>query len=230
MTRILIVEDDADLASGLRNNLEIEGYEVAVAPDGEAGLDAIARWRPALVILDLMLPGVEGLRVLRTVRATDAQIAILIVTARGGESDKVRGLKLGADDYVTKPFGLLELLARVESVLRRREAASGVDGAPDLPLRFGEIEVHRAARRVLKRGVAVPLRPKEFDLLLELLSRRGRVVSRIELMQAVWGYSSAVISRTVDTHVGELRRKLEADASHPCHITTVRGAGYRLDD
>lgn len=229
MTRILIVEDDVDLANGLRNNLEIEGYEVAVEHDGETALAAIDRWRPALLILDLVLPGIEGLRVLRTVRARDSEIGILIVTARGGESDKVRGLKLGADDYVTKPFGLLELLARVESVLRRRQPARAGDEVNDAPIRFGEIEVHRSARRVLKRGVAVALRPKEFDLLVELLAHRGRVVSRVALMQAVWGYSSAVISRTVDTHVGELRRKLEADASQPSHIMTVRGAGYRLD-
>ncbi len=230
MTRILIVEDDADLAVGLKNNLEIEGYEVRVAADGEAALALAGSWSPALVVLDLMIPRIDGFGVLRTLRARDPGIAVLILTARGGETDKVFGLKLGADDYVTKPFGLLELLARIESVLRRR----GVDAAPASPdaalLRVGDIEVNPAARTVTKNGATVSLRPKEFDLLLELLARRGVVVSRLELMQAVWGYSAAVITRTVDTHIGELRRKLEADPASPRHIKTVRSAGYRFDD
>lgn len=229
MTRVLIVEDDLDLATGLKNNLEIEGYEVAVAHDGSAALTKAATWKPALLILDLMIPGIDGLRVLRAVRASDPDVRVLIVTARGDEADKVRGLKLGADDYVTKPFGLLELLARVESLLRRRQLERAAPTREE-PQRFGAVEVHRASRQVFRAGGPVALRPKEFDLLMELLRRRGVVVSRVELMQAVWGYSSAVISRTVDTHIGELRRKLEADPAHPRHITTVRSAGYRLDD
>lgn len=263
--RILVVEDDADLAFGLRNNLEIDGYEVDVLGDGESAVTRAAAWRPALIILDLMLPGMDGLRVLRAIRARDADVRVLVLTARGDEADKVRGLKLGADDYVTKPFGLLELLARVESLLRRSGAGvrdhggasstsatddsasdtasddsgrssrdtttGGASGADDKRvLRIGAIEVHRASRQVFKSGALVPLRPKEFDLLVELLRHRGAVVSRVALMQAVWGYSSAVISRTIDTHIGELRRKLEADASRPRHIVTVRGVGYRLDD
>jgi two-component system alkaline phosphatase synthesis response regulator PhoP len=237
MTRILVVEDDPDLAFGLKNNLEIEGYDVEVVADGEAAVARAAAWRPALMILDLMLPGLDGLRVLRAVRSRDAGVRILILTARGDEADKVRGLKLGADDYVTKPFGLLELLARVESILRRYDntnanAATGIDmtNAQAPPLRIGEIEVDSRARTVRKRGHAVALRPKEFDLLLELLRHRGAVVSRLDLMRAVWGYSSAVITRTVDTHIGELRRKLEADPSQPRHIITVRSIGYRLDE
>lgn len=259
--RILVVEDDADLAFGLRNNLEIDGYEVDVIGDGESAVTRAAAWRPALIILDLMLPGMDGLRVLRAIRARDADVRVLVLTARGDEADKVRGLKLGADDYVTKPFGLLELLARVESLLRRSGAgardhggaggsnasgdsaiggsaiggsstsAGGAGGAEDTRvLRMGAIDVNRASRQVFKSGALVPLRPKEFDLLVELLRHRGAVVSRVALMQAVWGYSSAVISRTIDTHIGELRRKLEADASRPRHIVTVRGVGYRLDD
>src|SRR6266545_6137537 len=206
MTRVLVVEDDVDLAFGLRNNLEIEGYEVDVVADGEAAVARAAAWRPALLILDLMLPGLDGLRVLRAVRSQDADVRILILTARGDEADKVRGLKLGADDYVTKPFGLLELLARVESLLRRHDIASA-EAARDEPepLRFGDIEIHCHARTVRKGGHAVALRPKELDLLLELLRHRGAVVSRLDLMRAVWGYSSAVITRTVDTHIGELR-------------------------
>lgn len=229
MTRILIAEDDPDLALGLKNNLEIEGYEVQIACDGDAALTRARQWRPALLILDLVMPKLDGLRVLRDLRANDASTAVLILTARGDETDKVRGLKLGADDYVTKPFGLLELLARVESLLRRRRDSSP-DGAAVAPLKFGAVEVDQSARRVLRSGAEVMLRPKEYDLLIELLRHRGKVRSRLDLMQAVWGYSSAVITRTVDTHMFELRRKLEDDAARPRHIITVRGVGYRIDD
>jgi two-component system alkaline phosphatase synthesis response regulator PhoP len=229
MTRILIAEDDPDLALGLKNNLEIEGYEVQIACDGDAALTRARHWRPELLILDLVMPKLDGLRVLRDLRARDSSTAVLILTARGDEADKVRGLKLGADDYVTKPFGLLELLARVESLLRRRRGGSP-DDAADPVLRFGTVEVDQSARRVSRSGAEVTLRPKEYDLLIELLRHRGKVRSRLDLMQAVWGYSSAVITRTVDTHMFELRRKLEDDAARPRHIITVRGVGYRLDD
>jgi DNA-binding response OmpR family regulator len=226
MTRLLIVEDNADLAYGLRNNLEIEGYEVEVAADGRAGLEAAARRPPALVILDLMLPEMDGFRVLRALRQQGQAPPVLILTARGEEADKVRGLRLGADDYVTKPFGLLELLARVEALLRRA-APGGHDAAP--ALRFGDVEVDAAARTVRRGGRPVELAPKELDLLLALLRSRGAAVSRLALMTQVWGYSSAVVSRTVDTHVAELRRKLEDTPSAPRHILTVRKDGYRLD-
>lgn len=227
MTRILVAEDDPDLALGLRNNLEIEGYDVRVARDGAEALAIALQWLPALLVLDLVMPKMDGMRVLRELRERDIEIAVLILTARGEEADKVRGLKLGADDYVTKPFGLLELLARVESLLRR--ARTPTQATADV-LRFGDVEVDPVARRVHKAGREVALRPKEYDLLLELLRHRGEVRSRLQLMQTVWGYSSAVITRTVDTHMFELRRKLEADAAQPRHITTVRGVGYRLDD
>jgi two-component system, OmpR family, alkaline phosphatase synthesis response regulator PhoP len=230
MTRILVAEDDPDLALGLKNNLEIEGYDVRVARDGAEALALALQWQPALLVLDLVMPKMDGMRVLRELREHDARIAVLILTARGEEADKVRGLKLGADDYVTKPFGLLELLARIESLLRRTRAATPVAANPAQVLRFGDVEVDPVARRVRKAGSEVALRPKEYDLLLELLQHRGEVRSRLELMQSVWGYSSAVITRTVDTHMFELRRKLEADAARPRHITTVRGVGYRLDD
>jgi len=225
MTRVLVVEDNRDLAYGLRNNLEIEGYEVEVAADGEEGLAAVRQRPPALVILDLMLPGMDGFRVLRTLRDEGHAVPVLILTARGEEADKVRGLKLGADDYVTKPFGLLELLARVEVLLKRTAPP-----APATPgtTRFGDVEVDAAARVVRRRGQTVDLAPKEFDLLLALLEARGAVVSRLELMTRVWGYSSAVVSRTVDTHVAELRRKLEETPSEPRHIVTVRKIGYRM--
>ena len=224
--RILVIEDNADLAFGLRNNLEIEGYEVEVVEDGARGLERLGAASPDLVVLDLMLPGLEGLRVLRGAREQGNTMPILILTARGEEADKVRGLKLGADDYVTKPFGLLELLARVEALLRRAAPPDGEAGAPIE--RFGDVEVDRTARTVSRDGRLVELAPKELDLLLALLRHRGAVVSRLELLQEVWGYRSAVTSRTVDTHVAILRKKLEADPAAPRYILTSRKAGYRL--
>ncbi len=227
MKRILVVEDNADLAFGLKNNLEIEGYAVEIGRDGREGLEKVRSWRPDLVVLDLMLPEVDGFRVLKTLRDDGVQVPILILTARGEEADKVRGLRLGADDYVTKPFGVLELLARVEVLLRRHGVAEeSVEGGVQ---RFGDVEVDASRRMVLRGGEPVDLSPKEFDLLLALLRRRGAVISRVDLLQEVWGYSASVVSRTVDTHIGELRRKLEADPSSPRHILTARKAGYRLE-
>jgi DNA-binding response OmpR family regulator len=220
VSRVLIVEDNADLSLGLRNNLEIDGYDVEVAGDGTTGLTLARTKKPDLVILDLMLPGTDGFRVLRTLRTEGFTMPILILTARGEEADKVRGLRLGADDYVTKPFGLLELLARVE-VLLRRTTRRQIES-------FGEIELDPALRTVTLRGQRVDLAPKEFDLLVALLGRDGSVVSRLALLREVWGYSDDVVSRTVDTHIAELRRKLEDDASTPRHILTVRKAGYRI--
>ncbi|HKO15318.1 MAG TPA: response regulator transcription factor [Gemmatimonadaceae bacterium] len=229
MSRVLVVEDNLDLAYGLRNSLEIAGYEVLVATDGPQGIARARDSHPDLIVLDLMLPGMDGYRVLRTLREHGLKLPVLILTARGEESDKVHGFRLGADDYVTKPFGVLELLARIEALLRRAGAwrASGSDAAVD---RFGDVEVDRAARTVRRAGEPVELTPKEFDLLLALLARRGRVSSRTELLDAVWGYDASVMSRTVDTHVAELRRKLEQDAAAPRHILTVWKVGYRFQD
>jgi DNA-binding response OmpR family regulator len=223
--RILLVEDNPDLIYGLRNNLEIEGYDVTVADDGLTGLQSARELEPDLVILDLMLPGLDGYRVLRALREAGSAVPVLILTARGEEADKVRGFRLGADDYVTKPFGVLELLARVEALLRRGKPQT--NGAMTVD-RFGDITVDIASRTVTRRGQVVPLAPKEFDLLVALLHRRGAVASRRELMKEVWGYRAAVVSRTVDTHVAELRRKLEDDPGAPRHVLTVRKAGYRL--
>jgi DNA-binding response OmpR family regulator len=226
MTRVLIVEDNRDLAFGLRNNLEIEGYAVEVASDGPAGLAAARRASPDLVVLDLMLPGMDGYRVLRQLREEGLAMPVLILTARGEETDKVLGFRLGADDYVTKPFGVLELLARVEALLRRSRPAAP---APVHPVqRFGEVEVEVSTRSVRRAGRPVALTPMEFDLLVALLRRQGAVASRLELLSEVWGHASDVLTRTVDTHIGELRRKLERDPSTPQHILTVRKAGYRL--
>ena len=225
MARLLVVEDEAHLAQGIKFNLEIEGYEVDVAVDGKKGLERARDAPPDLVILDLMLPGMDGFRVLRSLREDGLRMPVLILTARGEEADKVRGLRLGADDYVTKPFGVLELLARVEALLRRTAAAS----RPGTEVRgFGDVEVDAAARTVRRAGQEVALAPKELDLLLALLRRGGAAASRHELMREVWGYPASIHSRTVDTHVAELRRKLEPNPSEPRHILTVRKTGYRL--
>jgi DNA-binding response OmpR family regulator len=222
MTRILIVEDNTDLAIGLRNNLEIEGYDVEIADDGAAGLAAFTA-RPAdLVVLDLMLPAMDGYRVLHDIRALGSAVPVLLLTARSEETDKVRGLRLGADDYVTKPFGILELLARIEALLRRARPAAPRSYA------FGDIAVDVDRRTVTRCGESVAVTPMEFDLLLALLRRHGAVASRLELLQEVWGHSAAVLTRTVDTHVAELRRKLEPDPAAPQFLLTARKAGYRL--
>jgi len=228
VSRILLIEDNRDLAFGLRNNLEIEGYEVETAEDGMAGLKTFAKMNPDLVILDLMLPELDGFRVLRSLRQGGHATPVLLLTAKGEEADKVRGLRMGADDYVTKPFGLLELLARVEALLRRTHVGSAGTGDVRKVHCFGAIEVDPASRTVRRASRTVELAPKEFDLLLALLRARGAVVSRLQVMREVWGYSAAIVSRTVDTHIAELRRKLEENPSSPRHIITVRKTGYRI--
>ena len=224
MTRVLVVEDNRDLAAGLRNNLEIEGYAVEVAPDGERALASVRRAAPSLVVLDLMLPGLDGYRVLKQLREDGFDMPVLILSAKHEEADKVRGFRSGADDFVTKPFGLLELLARIAALLRR--------SAPKAPLaraRFGDVDVLPDRRVALKAGRDAGLTPMEFDLLTALLRREGAVGTRLELLAEVWGHTAAVMTRTVDTHIAELRRKLEDDPANPRHILTVRKAGYRLD-
>jgi DNA-binding response OmpR family regulator len=229
MARILVIEDNPDLVFGLRNNLEIEGHLVEVADDGMTGLARVRDSAPDLIVLDLMLPGLDGYRVLRRLREDGFSMPVLILTARGEEADKVLGFRLGADDYVTKPFGVLELMARVAALLRRAQPMLTPPGCAAPPERFGDVEIDPATRMVRRAGQPVSLTPMEFDLLLALLRRRGVVVSRLELLREVWGHSAAVLTRTVDTHVAELRRKLEDDAAAPRHILTVRKKGYRLE-
>lgn len=223
--RILLVEDDPDLSFGLRNNLEIEGYAVDTVADGTTALERLRQSGADLVVLDLMIPGVDGFRVLKSMRAAGDRTPVLILTARGQEEDKVRGLRLGADDYVTKPFGVLELLARIEALLRRTQSVRTKGG----PVQFGDIQIDTATREVRRGAAPVALSPKEFDLLAALIEANGAVLSRSELMQQVWGYEASVLSRTVDTHMAELRRKLEPDPAAPRHLLTVRKAGYRLE-
>lgn len=227
MKRILVVEDNADLAYGLKNNLEIEGYEVEVAVDGPSGLSRAQAADWDLVVLDLMLPGLSGFHVLRNLREAGDRVPVLLLTALGEEADKVRGLKLGADDYVTKPFSVLELMARVEALMRRAAPDDGQD--PEEAWEgFGEIRFNRGIRMVERGDQPVELAPKEFDLLVELFDGRGAALSRVDLMERVWGYPAEVLTRTVDTHVAELRRKLEGNPAEPRHILTVRKVGYRL--
>jgi DNA-binding response OmpR family regulator len=221
--KILIVEDHDGIAQSLRANLEVEGHVVQTAADGIAGIALCVAWNPDLLILDLMLPGADGFEVLRTLRERESGTPVLILSALGAEVEKVRGFRLGADDYVTKPFGLLELLARVEALLRRR--------ARDVPtvLHFGDVRIEIEPRRVTRRGDHLALRPREFDLLVALARRPGHVFSKDALLREVWGYRPGVLSRTVDTHILELRRRLEDDPANPRHIRTMRGAGYVLD-
>jgi DNA-binding response OmpR family regulator len=228
MTRVLVIEDNRDLAFAVVSALESEGFETVVAESGPDGVEQAQTAAADVIILDLMLPGFDGLRVLRTLRSTGVETPILILTAKGEQEDKVKGFRLGADDYVTKPFGAMELVARVDALLRRprlakpRATAAAVD-------RFGDVEVNRASRIVRRAGKVVPLTPKEYDLLVALMGRSGAVATRSELLTEVWGYQSGVSTRTVDMHVSELRKKLEQSAAEPKHFLTVRKTGYRFD-
>jgi len=227
MTRILLIEDNEDLAFGLKTALENEGFDVAIATDGAAGLERATHDAVDLIILDLMLPKMDGYRVLRSLRGAGMDAPVLVLTARGEEANKVQAFSIGGDDYVTKPFGVLELIARVRALLRRTR---GKEAAP-IPAveRFGEIEVNPASRTVYRAGRLVSLAPREFDLLLALVRRRGAAASRAELLREVWQYQTGVVSRTIDIHIAELRRKLEPDPTDPRHIRTVWKVGYRLE-
>ena len=226
MTKVLVVEDNANLAFGLTRSLESEGYEVEAAEDGVRGFEMARSTNPDLVVLDLMLPGMDGYTILTKLRAEGKDVPVLILTARGEEADKVFGFRLGADDYVTKPFSLSELLARVQAILRRAKGGDHRDG--EAVEEFGNVSINTLARSVKKGETEVALTPKEFDLLLALIRRRGAVASRLELLKEVWGHQAEVMTRTVDIHIAELRRKLEDDPYSPKHILTVWKAGYRL--
>ena len=226
--RILIVDDESAIRQMLSFALAGDGYACSEAGDIDEAQQVVAARRPDLILLDWMLPGISGVdyarRLKRDPRTGD--IPVILLTARGEEADKVRGFRFGADDYVTKPFGLMELLARVDALLRRARRGGAGDGRRDLG--FGDVVVDEATRSVRRAGGDVALRPKEFDLLCALLRRQGELATRMELLREVWGYDDSVMSRTVDTHIAELRRKLEADPASPRHILTVLKVGYRL--
>lgn len=226
--RILVVDDNHDLADGIRYNLELEGYAVQIAADGPAGISATRSWQPELIILDLMLPGCDGYEVLKTIRETGGTMPVIILSAKGEEVDKVRGFRLDADQYVTKPVGLMELLARIRSLLRLRGGGPS-DGVASR-ITFGNVVVDQAARAVTVGGESVSLTPKAYDLMLALVRRQGAVASRVDLLKEVWGTSGEVLTRTVDSHMAELRKKLEPSAEEPRHFLTVWKAGYRFKD
>jgi DNA-binding response OmpR family regulator len=227
MKRVLVVEDQRDLASLLAHNLRHEELDVRTVEDGREALPTIRSWQPDLVILDLMLPGMDGFEILRGIRGEGNELPVLILSARGEEQDKIRGFRLDADQYVTKPFSLVELLERVHALLRR--SSRGGPEQKSAVQAFGDVVIDPASRTVMRRGEPVSLSPKAFDLLLSLIRRGGRVASRMELLREVWGYGPLVLSRTVDSHIAELRRRLEDDAANPRHIVTVFKVGYRFE-
>jgi DNA-binding response OmpR family regulator len=224
--RILVVEDDESITLGLRMNLEAEGYEVSVAFDGEEGLERAAMEKPDLVVLDVMLPKVNGFEVLRQLRADSLNMPIVMLSARGAEMDKVMGLELGAEDYITKPFSLAELLARVKAALRR-DAIARSNGLEDVA-RAGDLQINAATREVTRDGEIVPLTATEFDVLWCLVEAAGRVLSRQDIRSRVWGPKHHGTLRTIDNFLLQLRNKLEADPANPQHLITVRGVGYRF--
>ncbi len=223
--RILIVEDDESISLGLRMNLEAEGYEVEVAADGEDGLSRASSGGVDLVILDVMLPKVNGFEVVRRLRAKHATVPVVMLSARGAEMDKVMGLELGAEDYITKPFGLAELLARVKAVLRR-------DGLSrkhvEAVVQAGELTIDSGTRLVTRAGAPIELTATEFDVLWCLVEAQGRVLSREEILTQVWGAGHHGTLRTIDNFLLQLRSKLERDSAEPEHLLTVRGVGYRF--
>jgi DNA-binding response OmpR family regulator len=224
--RILVVEDDESITLGLRMNLEAEGYAVSIAMDGDEGLAQARADPPDLIILDVMLPRMNGFEVVRTLRGEGSTIPIIMLSARGAEMDKVMGLELGAEDYITKPFSLAELFARVKAVLRRdRIARPSQEGL----VRAGELEINSATRQVKRNGEPVLLTATEFEVLWCLVHAAGRVLTREQILARVWGPGHHGTPRTVDNFLAQLRSKLEVDPADPRHLLTVRGVGYRFE-
>ena len=220
---VLIIEDDPTLLRGLKDNFEFEGARVHTATDGQSGLDRALELRPDLIVLDLMLPKVNGYEVCRYLREEKIDTAILMLTAKSQESDVVLGLKLGADDYVTKPFSIKELLARAEALLRRTKART-----PRI-VEFGDCQLDLESRTLARGGKEVPLSPKEFELLAYLAQNSGRALSRDNIMASVWGYDAMVTPRSIDRFVNALRNKIEPEPTAPRFIKTVREFGYKFD-
>ena len=234
--KILVVEDELSLQETLAYNLKHQGYEVETVGDGPSALDAARRFRPDLILLDVMLPGMDGFEVCRILRQ-EMNTPVLILTARDDEIDRVVGLEIGADDYMTKPFSMRELLARVKARLRlvrliREEMAESSAGAPgpaNQVINFGNLSIDLARREIRLNGAIVPAKPKEFDLLVFLAQHPGQVLTREVVLEKVWGWDYIGDSRTVDVHVRWLREKIEPDPADPRRILTVRGSGYRFD-
>ena len=226
MSKILIIEDEPDMVLGLKDNFEFEGYEVLTASDGLAGLERAREQKPDLLILDIMLPKLSGLEVCKTLRGEGFEAPIIMLTARGQEIDKVVGLELGADDYVTKPFSIRELLARVRAILRRTEGRKQRLAR----YRFADVELDFEAYRARRAGEPLDMSPREFELLRYLIERKGDTVTRDQLLEDVWGYESYPSTRTVDTHIAKLRAKIGDSGSEPRWILTIHGVGYKFVD
>ena len=224
---VLIVEDDEATAVALRDGFDYEGFEVSLARDGHSGLQMARKGDPDLIILDVMLPKMTGLEVCKRLRGGGARVPIIMLTARGQEIDKILGLKLGADDYVTKPFSFMELLARVEAILRRVSGWDDDQVARD-SYHFGDVTVDFKHHEAYKDGVQLKLSPREFRLLEFFIEHRGEVVTREQLLDAVWGYNVIPFTRTVDTHIAKLRKKVEDQPADPQHIITVHRLGYKF--
>lgn len=227
-SRILVIEDDDDIAKMLALNLRAEGFEVAIEGSGEGGLARLRREPPQLLVLDLMLPGVDGLQVCRKVRESADYIPIIILSAKSSETQRVLGLELGADDYLTKPFSMAELVARVHAVLRRMEAAEQLAASRAGVIRRGALSIDPVAREVRMGERAVALTAKEFDLLAFFARNAGRVFKRVELLDHVWGYAHDGYEHTVNSHINRLRNKIEDDPADPRYILTVWGIGYKF--
>jgi DNA-binding response OmpR family regulator len=233
--KILIVEDETALRETLAYTLEREGYEVRAAQDGVQALAAAREQTPDIILLDIMLPGIDGFEVCRRLRA-DMNVPILMLTARENEIDRVVGLEMGADDYITKPFHMRELVARIKAQLRRvrlireeKRAAPPGEAAPEAPIVSGDLSINIARGEALRSGNPLLLKPKEYELLLYFARHRGQALSREQILERVWGWEYTGDSRTVDVHVRWLREKIESDPAHPVRLVTVRGAGYRFE-
>jgi DNA-binding response OmpR family regulator len=224
MTKILVIEDQKDMVTGLVFNLESQNYDVSIAYDGEEGLKAAEREKPDLIVLDIMLPKMDGFKVCRQLRDRGYDMPILMLTARAEEADKVLGFEIGADDYLTKPFSLLEFLARIKALLRRRQGEDAGKGI----YRFGTVAIDFKHYSATKDGVAVLLTQREFAMMRLFIRERDKVITRNQFLNEVWGYEKFPTTRTVDAHVARLRQKIELDPESPQFIITVHGLGYKF--
>jgi DNA-binding response OmpR family regulator len=224
MKKILIIEDEVNMIEGLRFNLEARDYMVIASQDGETGIKRAIKEQPDLIILDLMLPGINGYEVCKKLKESKPEIPIVMLTAKSQESDIITGLDLGADDYITKPFSVLELLSRINAMLRRSSTNSTI---PDL-FQFGNIEINFKKYEASKHGKTLKMSPREFEILQYLLERKGEVVTRDDLLNRVWGYDSFPFTRTIDAHISTLRKKIEDRPEDPEMIITIHGKGYKF--